>query len=76
MDKVSVIVPVYNTKLYLKKCIYSILSSTYKNLQVILIDDGSTDGSSEICDYFSIKDKRIEVFHQCNKGVSVHETWV
>lgn len=71
MDKVSVIVPVYNTKLYLKKCIYSILSSTYKNLQVILIDDGSTDGSSEICDYFSIKDKRIEVFHQCNKGVSV-----
>lgn len=70
MDLISVIVPVYNTKAYLKKCITSIIGSTYENLQIILIDDGSTDDSSGICDYFSAKDSRIEVLHKRNGGAS------
>ncbi len=49
-EKISVIVPVYNVKLYLHKCVDSILNQTYQNIEVLLIDDGSTDGSSDICD--------------------------
>ena len=67
---ISIIVPVYNVKKYLEKCIISILNQTYKNLEIILIDDGSTDGSSEICDKLKEKDKRILVIHKENKGVS------
>lgn len=70
MKKISVIVPVYNAKKYLDSCIESILGQTYKNIQLILIDDGSTDGSSEICDDFAQRDSRVTVFHQKNAGVS------
>ena len=70
MEKISVIVPVYNAKKYLDSCIESILGQTYKNIQLILIDDGSTDGSSELCDDFARKDSRVTVFHQKNTGVS------
>ena len=70
MKKVSVIVPVYNAKKYLKDCVESILGQTYKNIQIILIDDGSTDGSSDICDHFAQKDSRVIVVHQKNTGVS------
>lgn len=70
MDKVSVIVPVYNAKLYLQRCLNSILEQTYKNLEILLIDDGSIDGSSEICDEYLKKDNRIKVFHLKNAGVS------
>ena len=67
---VSVIVPVYNTEEYLDECIESIVFQTYKNLQIILIDDGSTDLSGKICDKWKELDKRIMVIHQKNIGVS------
>ncbi len=66
---VSIIVPVYNVKLYLEKCITSILNQTYENLEIIIVDDGSTDGSSDICDQFLEKDKRVFVIHKENGGV-------
>lgn len=69
---ISVIVPVFNTKNFLKKCIESILSQTYKNFEIILIDDGSFDGSEKICDDFQSKFKSIiKVIHQKNQGLSV-----
>ena len=69
-DLISIIVPVYNVEKYLRKCIESIINQTYENLEIILIDDGSTDGSSKICDEFLKKDNRIIVEHTSNKGVS------
>lgn len=69
-DKVSVIVPVYNVAPYLTRCLDSILSQTDQNIEVLLIDDGSTDGSGEICDRFGARDARVRVFHQENRGVS------
>ena len=66
--KFSVIVPVYNKKDYLTQCIDSILSQTYENLELLLIDDESTDGSGEICDKYTHKDERVKVFHQKNGG--------
>lgn len=69
--KVSIIVPVYNTEKYLHECLQSVISQTYSNLEIILIDDGSTDNSLEICNRFSSLDQRIKVFHQENAGVSV-----
>lgn len=67
-DKISVIVAVYNSAKYLQKCIESIIGQTYKNLEIILVDDGSTDDSSMICDEYAAKDKRIVVIHQQNIG--------
>lgn len=69
-DKISVIVPVYNVDKYLKKCIESIISQTYKNIEIIFIDDGSTDNSGKILDEYKINDKRIIVVHKENGGVS------
>ena len=70
MKLISVIVPVYNTEKYIEKCVMSILNQTYKNLEIILIDDGSTDNSPQICDSLAKKDNRITVIHQPNGGVS------
>ncbi len=70
MPKISVIVPVYNVEQYLSRCIDSILNQTYKDFEVLLIDDGSLDGSSKICDFYSEKDSRITVIHQENQGLS------
>ena len=70
MPKISVIVPVYNCKKYIKKCVDSIINQTFKDLEIILIDDGSTDESGKICDELKLKDSRIKVIHQENKGVS------
>ena len=67
---ISVIVPIYNVENYLKECIESIISQTYTNIELILVDDGSTDKSGEICDKYAEKDKRIEVIHKKNAGVS------
>lgn len=71
MKKISIIVPVYQAEKYISKCIESIVNQTYKNLEIILIDDGSTDRSGEICDEYGKKDNRIVVVHNKNKGVSV-----
>ena len=68
--KISIIVPVYNAERFLSKCVTSILESTYKNLELVLVDDGSTDNSPSICDQFAQKDNRIIVIHQLNAGVS------
>lgn len=70
--KVSIIVPVYNVnKLYMETCLDSIIMQTYKELEIILVDDGSTDDLSVYCDEFAKKDKRVRVIHQKNAGVSV-----
>ena len=68
--KISVIVPVYNSEKYLVECLESILDQTWKNLEIIVIDDGSTDCSGKICDDFALRDERIKVIHQDNHGVS------
>lgn len=68
--KVSIIVPVYNVEKYLNKCIDSILSQTFEDYELILVDDGSTDSSSQICDEYSRKDNRITVVHKKNGGSS------
>lgn len=68
--KISIIVPVYNGEQYLDKCISSIVKQTYRDLELILIDDGSRDGSGIICDRWAEKDPRIKVIHQENQGVS------
>ena len=69
-ELISVVVPVYNKKEYLRKCIDSILAQTYTYLEVILVDDGSTDGSSEIVDEYELHDKRVRVVHKENGGLS------
>ncbi|MGX7112127.1 glycosyltransferase family 2 protein [Gemella cuniculi] len=70
MDKISVIVPVYNVEQYLEKCVNSIINQTYKNLEIILVDDGSTDSSGKICEKLAEKDARIRVIHKENGGLS------
>jgi len=70
-EKISVIVAIYNIEQYLVKCIESLISQTYDNLEIILMDDGSTDASGEICDKYAKKDKRIKVVHQKNQGLSM-----
>lgn len=67
---VSVIIPVYNTERYLDKCISSVREQTFKNIEIFLIDDGSSDSSGEICDRHAAVDNRIRVVHICNSGVS------
>lgn len=71
MPKVSIIIPVYNKAPYLDSCISSVINQTYKNLEIIIIDDGSTDNSLEICENYRKKDERIQLISQENQGVSV-----
>lgn len=70
MKKVSIIIPVYNVALYLQKCVDSLLAQTYDNIELILVEDGSTDGSDVLCDTLEKTDARIHVYHGENKGVS------
>lgn len=70
MNLISVIVPVYNVEQYLSRCLESILAQSYSNLEIILVDDGSTDSSSSICDQVATRDQRITVIHKKNGGLS------
>ena len=67
---ITVIVPCYNVEQYLPKCVDSILRQTYRNLEVILVDDGSPDRCGEICDAYAKKDSRVVVIHKANGGLS------
>lgn len=67
---ISIIVPIYNTEKYLRRCIDSILAQTYKDYELILVDDGSTDNCGEICDKYKKSDTRIKVIHKSNGGIS------
>lgn len=66
----SIIVPIYNIERYLPRCVHSIMAQTYQNLEIILVDDGSTDGTSALCDSLAKEDRRIRVFHKENGGSS------
>ncbi len=67
---ISVIIPVYNVVKYIDKCMESVLNQSYSNLEIILVDDGSTDGSGELCDKYQRNDERVKVIHKSNGGVS------
>lgn len=69
-DLVSVIIPVYNVEKYLDKCLSTVIDQTYTNLEIILVDDGSTDSSGKLCDEWSKRDKRIKAYHKKNGGLS------
>lgn len=68
MKTLGVVIPVYNTQKYLRQCVESVLSQNIEDMRVILVDDGSDDGSSEVCDEFALNDIRVRVIHQNNKG--------
>lgn len=67
---ISIVIPVYNVKEYLVRCLESVINQTYKNIQIILVDDGSTDGSGQVCDSYTKKDARITTIHKKNGGLS------
>lgn len=69
-ELISIIVPIYNTEKYLERCVTSLINQTYKNIEIILVDDGSPDASPALCDKFAKSDKRIKVIHKKNGGVS------
>lgn len=68
--KVSIIIPVYNAEKYLRQCLDSVINQTYENLEIIIVNDGSTDSSTSICEEYTRKDKRVYVYHKSNTGVS------
>lgn len=70
MDLISIIVPVYNVQQFLPKCLDSILAQTYKNIEIIIVDDGAKDNSGKICDEYGIKYSNIQVIHKSNGGLS------
>ena len=69
-ELVSVIIPIYNIEPYLRRCVDSVLAQTYRSLEIILVDDGSTDKCGEICDEYAARDNRIKVIHKENMGVA------
>ena len=71
MAKISVIIPVYNVEKYLNECLESIINQTFKDIEIICVDDGSTDGSSDILNKYSMKDERFKIITQKNLGISV-----
>ncbi len=70
LNRLSVVVPVYNISAYLPQCLDSIIGQTLKDIEIVLVDDGSTDGSGQICDEYALRDDRIIVFHKTNGGLS------
>ena len=73
MPKLSIIIPVYNVKGFIDRCVQSVLSQTFRDYELILIDDGSSDGSAEKCDKYERKDYRVRVIHQQNSPM--REMW-
>lgn len=71
MELISIIVPVYNGEIYIGRCLDSILEQTYQNLEIIIIDDGSSDRTGDICEKYLLEDRRIKYFYQENRGQSV-----
>jgi len=69
-ERISVIIPIYNVEAYLERCLRTVCGQTYKNIEIILVDDGSTDNCLQICIEFANKDDRIKVLTQANQGVS------
>lgn len=69
-NMISVIIPVYNVEMYLEKCLDSVINQTYQNLEIIIVNDGSTDNSGRICDYYQGIDSRVKVYHKKNEGLS------
>lgn len=69
MELVTIIVPVYNVEKYIYECVDSLIKQTYKNIEIILIDDGSKDKSGTICDNYAASDARIKVIHKQNEGL-------
>lgn len=72
---ISIIVPVYNVESFISECINSVLIQSYKNFELILVNDGSTDNSPAICEQYASKDKRIKVIHKANGGLSDARNW-
>lgn len=70
-ELISLIIPVYNTKKYLDECLQSVFAQTYTNLEIIIVDDGSTDGTGEMCDRYPDVDARVKVFHKTNEGLGL-----
>lgn len=68
--KISVIIPVYNVEKYIRDCLDSVIHQSYQNIEVLIVDDGSTDNSGRICDEYSVEDNRVTVFHTDNRGLS------
>ena len=75
IPQISVIVPVYNVEPYIRKCIDSLLNQTFRDFELLLVDDGSTDRSGAICDEYVQMDARVRVFHTPNQGVSAARNW-
>lgn len=69
-ELISVIVPVYNVRRYLRQCLESLASQDYPSFEIVLVDDGSTDGSGRICDEYAARNERFSVVHQSNAGLS------
>ena len=70
MNTVSIIVPVYKVEQYLVRCVDSIIKQTYRDIEIILVDDGSPDNSGKMCDYLALTDARVKVIHKENGGLS------
>ncbi|MDR3348936.1 MAG: glycosyltransferase [Acidaminococcales bacterium] len=69
-ELISIIIPVYNVEQYIHKCVDSVINQSHKDLEIILVDDGSPDGCGRICDDYALKDARVKVIHQANRGLS------
>lgn len=69
-EKVTIIIPVFNVEQYLVRCLETVIKQTYENIEIIIVDDGSTDNSGKMCDDYALKDSRICVIHQKNAGLS------
>ena len=70
MPELSVVIPVYKVEKYLPDCVESVLAQTFRDLEIILVDDGSPDNCGELCDEYAARDPRVRVIHQENKGLS------